>query len=109
MLLIPAIDLKDGNCVRLRQGRMEDDTLFDADPLAPACDRTLSDLAPGGVADFTCAQGGATVSYTNQITVTAAADLPPAPPDLDSFSICAYIYRYRKFDFSYINFLIKNK
>ncbi len=36
MLLIPAIDLKDGNCVRLRQGRMEDDTLFDADPLAPA-------------------------------------------------------------------------
>ncbi|QFY88615.1 1-(5-phosphoribosyl)-5-[(5-phosphoribosylamino)methylideneamino]imidazole-4-carboxamide isomerase [Magnetovirga frankeli] len=36
MLLIPAIDLKDGNCVRLRQGRMEDDTVFDADPLAPA-------------------------------------------------------------------------
>jgi phosphoribosylformimino-5-aminoimidazole carboxamide ribotide isomerase len=36
MLLIPAIDLKDGNCVRLRQGRMEDDTLFDANPLAPA-------------------------------------------------------------------------
>ena len=36
MLLIPAIDLKDGHCVRLRQGRMEDDTLFDKDPLAPA-------------------------------------------------------------------------
>ncbi|MCG7955918.1 MAG: HisA/HisF-related TIM barrel protein, partial [Candidatus Thiodiazotropha endolucinida] len=27
MLLIPAIDLKDGQCVRLRQGRMEDDTV----------------------------------------------------------------------------------
>lgn len=36
MLLIPAIDLKDGHCVRLRQGRMEDDTVFDTDPLAPA-------------------------------------------------------------------------
>lgn len=28
MLLIPAIDLKDGKCVRLRQGRMEDETIF---------------------------------------------------------------------------------
>jgi len=32
MLLIPAIDLKDGKCVRLRQGRMEDDTVFSNDP-----------------------------------------------------------------------------
>ncbi|MHB1528140.1 MAG: 1-(5-phosphoribosyl)-5-[(5-phosphoribosylamino)methylideneamino]imidazole-4-carboxamide isomerase [Acidiferrobacteraceae bacterium] len=36
MLLIPAIDLKDGKCVRLRQGRMEDDTVFSDDPLAIA-------------------------------------------------------------------------
>ena len=36
MLIIPAIDLKDGNCVRLRQGRMEDDTLFSTDPLEMA-------------------------------------------------------------------------
>ena len=33
MLLIPAIDLKDGKCVRLRQGRMEDETVFADDPL----------------------------------------------------------------------------
>ncbi|MEJ2405928.1 MAG: 1-(5-phosphoribosyl)-5-[(5-phosphoribosylamino)methylideneamino]imidazole-4-carboxamide isomerase [Candidatus Thiodiazotropha sp.] len=33
MLLIPAIDLKDGQCVRLRQGRMEDDTVFSDQPL----------------------------------------------------------------------------
>lgn len=32
MLVIPAIDLKDGNCVRLRQGRMEDSTVFSEDP-----------------------------------------------------------------------------
>jgi phosphoribosylformimino-5-aminoimidazole carboxamide ribotide isomerase len=33
MLLIPAIDLKDGKCVRLRQGRMDDETVFSDDPV----------------------------------------------------------------------------
>jgi len=32
MLVIPAIDLKDGQCVRLRQGRMEDATVFSDHP-----------------------------------------------------------------------------
>ena len=32
MLIIPAIDLKDGQCVRLRQGVMEDTTVFSDDP-----------------------------------------------------------------------------
>jgi phosphoribosylformimino-5-aminoimidazole carboxamide ribotide isomerase len=36
MLLIPAIDLKEGHCVRLRQGRMEDNTVFSEDPVAVA-------------------------------------------------------------------------
>ncbi|MBL3600090.1 MAG: 1-(5-phosphoribosyl)-5-[(5-phosphoribosylamino)methylideneamino]imidazole-4-carboxamide isomerase [gamma proteobacterium endosymbiont of Lamellibrachia anaximandri] len=36
MLLIPAIDLKDGQCVRLRQGRMEDDTVFSNNPVEVA-------------------------------------------------------------------------
>lgn len=36
MLLIPAIDLKEGKCVRLRQGRMDDDTVFSDDPVAVA-------------------------------------------------------------------------
>ena len=36
MLIIPAIDLKDGKCVRLRQGRMEDETIFSDDPVAIA-------------------------------------------------------------------------
>lgn len=34
MLIIPAIDLKDGQCVRLRQGLMEDSTVFGSDPVA---------------------------------------------------------------------------
>jgi phosphoribosylformimino-5-aminoimidazole carboxamide ribotide isomerase len=33
VLIIPAIDLKEGKCVRLRQGRMEDDTVFSENPL----------------------------------------------------------------------------
>jgi phosphoribosylformimino-5-aminoimidazole carboxamide ribotide isomerase len=36
MLLIPAIDLKDGQCVRLRQGMMDDNTVFSDDPVAMA-------------------------------------------------------------------------
>lgn len=36
MLLIPAIDLKDGHCVRLKQGDMQDSTIFSEDPAAMA-------------------------------------------------------------------------
>jgi phosphoribosylformimino-5-aminoimidazole carboxamide ribotide isomerase len=36
MLLIPAIDLKDGRCVRLRQGDLQDATVFSEDPGAMA-------------------------------------------------------------------------
>ncbi|MFT5219765.1 MAG: phosphoribosylformimino-5-aminoimidazole carboxamide ribotide isomerase [Planctomycetota bacterium] len=36
MILIPAIDLKQGQCVRLRQGRMDETTVFSDDPIAMA-------------------------------------------------------------------------
>lgn len=36
MILIPAIDIKQGQCVRLRQGNMEDSTVFSDDPVAMA-------------------------------------------------------------------------
>ncbi len=36
MILIPAIDLKEGQCVRLRQGRMDESTVFSDDPVAMA-------------------------------------------------------------------------
>jgi phosphoribosylformimino-5-aminoimidazole carboxamide ribotide isomerase len=36
MLIIPAIDLKDGHCVRLKQGMMDDATVFSEDPGAMA-------------------------------------------------------------------------
>lgn len=36
MLVIPAIDLKDGKCVRLRQGLMDDSTVYGDDPVQMA-------------------------------------------------------------------------
>ncbi len=36
MLIIPAIDLKDGKCVRLQQGRMDSATVFSDDPAKAA-------------------------------------------------------------------------
>ena len=38
MTILPAIDLKDGRCVRLRQGRSEDATVYGDDPVAQAKD-----------------------------------------------------------------------
>ncbi len=36
MLLIPAIDIQGGKCVRLRQGRMNESTVFEDDPVRAA-------------------------------------------------------------------------
>ncbi len=36
MVILPAIDLKDGKCVRLRQGKAEDVTVYSDDPVAQA-------------------------------------------------------------------------
>lgn len=36
MLIIPAIDIKDGHCVRLKQGEMSDATVFSEDPVGMA-------------------------------------------------------------------------
>jgi phosphoribosylformimino-5-aminoimidazole carboxamide ribotide isomerase len=36
MIIFPAIDLKDGQCVRLKRGVMDDATVFNADPAAQA-------------------------------------------------------------------------
>jgi len=38
MLIIPAIDLRDGRCVRLKQGRKDEVTHYDGDPVEVAID-----------------------------------------------------------------------
>jgi len=36
MLIIPAIDIKEGRCVRLTEGKFEDVEIFSVDPVAVA-------------------------------------------------------------------------
>jgi len=36
MIVIPAIDIRNGNCVRLRQGNFSDETVYSEDPVAVA-------------------------------------------------------------------------
>ena len=36
MIVIPAVDLRDGRCVRLREGRRDQETVFSDDPVAVA-------------------------------------------------------------------------
>ena len=36
MIVIPAIDLKNGKCVRLREGKMDEETIFSEDPISIA-------------------------------------------------------------------------
>jgi len=36
MIIIPAVDIKNGRCVRLMQGRMDDETVYSDDPAAMA-------------------------------------------------------------------------
>ena len=44
MIIIPAIDIKNGRCVRLRQGRMDDETVFSENPVEVA-DRWIEEGA----------------------------------------------------------------
>ena len=58
MILYPAIDLKDGRCVRLEQGKMDRATLFNADPAAQARDFSAAGAAWLHVVDLDGAFAG---------------------------------------------------
>ncbi|TVZ37538.1 1-(5-phosphoribosyl)-5-[(5-phosphoribosylamino)methylideneamino] imidazole-4-carboxamide isomerase [Alteromonadaceae bacterium 2753L.S.0a.02] len=77
MLIIPAIDLKDGNCVRLRQGLMEDSTVFGSDPVAFARQWVEKGARRLHLVDLNGAFAGAPV---NGEVVTAIAEAFPELP-----------------------------
>ena len=52
MILYPAIDLKDGQCVRLLRGEMASATVFGADPAAQARAVSIPVIASGGIASL---------------------------------------------------------
>ena len=76
MILFPAIDLKDGACVRLVRGEMSQSTTFNDDPAAQA-----SDFADAGfewihIVDLNGAFAGKPVNAEAVAAIAAAVDLP---------------------------------
>ncbi len=76
MIIIPAIDLKDGKCVRLRQGRMDSSTIFNDDPAAQA--RLWEDMGASKihVVDLDGSIGGKPTNYDKIKEITRAVDVP---------------------------------
>jgi phosphoribosylformimino-5-aminoimidazole carboxamide ribotide isomerase len=76
MLLIPAIDLKNGQCVRLRQGRMDDVTVFSDDPVSMA-QRWVDEGAERlHVVDLDGALKGQPLNLKVVEAITSAIDIP---------------------------------
>ena len=77
MLVIPAIDLKDGQCVRLRQGRMEDSTVFSDDPLQQAARWVEKGARRLHIVDLNGAFAGTPVN--GEIVAAIARQFPDLP------------------------------
>lgn len=77
MLLIPAIDIQNGQCVRLRQGRMDDSTVFADDPLDAARRWVDAGAERLHIVDLDGAQSGTPVNIGQvQRIVEQYPDLP---------------------------------
>lgn len=76
MILYPAIDLKDGNCVRLLRGEMEAATIFGTDPAAQA--RAFQDAGAEWLhlVDLNGAFAGHPVNAEAVEAILAAIDIP---------------------------------
>lgn len=76
MILFPAIDLKDGQCVRLKLGDMNEATVFNDDPAAQA--RAFQDqgFAYLHVVDLNGAFEGRSVNGSAVEAIRAAIDMP---------------------------------
>jgi len=77
LLVIPAIDLKDGKCVRLRQGRMDDVTVFSDDPVETAGRWVKAGARRLHIVDLNGARSGAPVNADAiEAIIQAFPDLP---------------------------------
>lgn len=74
--LIPAIDLKEGRCVRLRQGRMDDATVFSDDPVAMALHWQQLGAQRLHVVDLDGAFAGRPVNGEVIASICAELDIP---------------------------------
>jgi len=76
MILFPAIDLKDGQCVRLRQGEMDQATVFNTDPAAQARDFEAQGFEWLHVVDLNGAFQGKPVNETAVQAIFDAVHVP---------------------------------
>lgn len=76
MILYPAIDLKDGQCVRLKLGDMEQSTVFNDDPAAQARDFTNAGCEWLHLVDLNGAFEGKPVNAAPVEAILAAVDVP---------------------------------
>jgi phosphoribosylformimino-5-aminoimidazole carboxamide ribotide isomerase len=74
MLIIPAIDLKDGQCVRLEQGRMDKATVFSGDPAETASQWAAKGAKRLHVVDLNGAIAGKPVNEAAVKAIVAAVD-----------------------------------
>lgn len=76
MLVIPAIDLKNGKCVRLMQGRADRETVYGADPLAMAWRFQQSGARMLHVVDLDGAFNGRAANLDAIAAIAAEVGLP---------------------------------
>jgi phosphoribosylformimino-5-aminoimidazole carboxamide ribotide isomerase len=76
MILFPAIDLKDGQCVRLKRGEMESATVFNADPAAQALAFASDGFQWLHCVDLNGAFDGKSTNAEAIKAIRAAIDLP---------------------------------
>jgi phosphoribosylformimino-5-aminoimidazole carboxamide ribotide isomerase len=76
MILFPAIDLKDGQCVRLEQGDLDRATVFNTDPAAQARAFAADGFAWLHVVDLNGAFAGRSVNGKAVRSILDAVDLP---------------------------------
>ncbi|MGE5259708.1 MAG: 1-(5-phosphoribosyl)-5-[(5-phosphoribosylamino)methylideneamino] imidazole-4-carboxamide isomerase, partial [Actinomycetota bacterium] len=76
VILFPAIDLKDGQCVRLRQGEMADATVFNTDPAGQARAFEEAGFDWLHVVDLNGAFAGKPVNATAVEAILAAVHIP---------------------------------
>ena len=76
MLVIPAIDIKNGRCVRLEQGRMDRETVFSDDPAAMARQWAAQGAALIHLVDLDGAVAKTPQNRETVAAIVAAVDVP---------------------------------
>ncbi len=76
MIIYPAIDLKNGKCVRLYKGDMNKDTIYNDDPAAQALDWARAGFSWIHVVDLDGAIGGMPANHNAIRSIIKTVDIP---------------------------------